>query len=110
MKTLAVIFMLILFVVALGVIMAPTLPPDKLKLPTAPMPWHPTPPSTEKLTPPPAAYPGPEPTVTPEAYPQGVYVVGHDMNPSHPGPHDHTDTAFTPDDAGLWAFLWDLFK
>ena len=106
---LIVLVALILFVVAVSVVMADNgaqrqtmaqVPPT----PTAPMPWHPTPPPT------PAAYPGPEPTVTPSAYPgPGAVVVGHDMNPSHPGPHDHSVDAFTPDDAGIWAWLWDLF-
>ena len=76
--------------------------------PTAPMPGDidPTPPPSIGgwiWTPTPDPYPGAIQTPTPGAYPEQVaVVVGHDK-------HGDTDS-FTPDDAGLWAWIWDLFR
>ena len=72
---------------------------------TAPMPWHPTAPPSEMLpsrTPTPDPYPGMAPTATPAAYPQGAVVVEQSPKP-------YLADSFTPDDAGLWAWIWDLF-
>jgi len=73
-------------------------------------PIPPTPPYSEMLTPTPDPYPGMAPTATPKPY-NGAVVVGHDMK-GYPDEDDcdcYDDDTFTPDDAGLWAFLWDLF-
>ena len=75
----------------------PEIPPT----PTAPMPWPPTPPYSEALTPTPDPYPGLAPTATPAAYPQGAVV--------EQSPEPYLAESFTPDDAGLWAWIWDLF-
>ncbi len=100
MKTLMVIFIVVIFAAAVGAVIADNSAQSQTMAaaptPTAPMPWHPTPPPTEKLTPTPAAYPDPESTMTPEAYPEIEDKAAGDT--------------FTPDDAGLWAFLWDLFR
>ena len=72
-------------------------------------PIPPTPPPSAMLTVTPDPYPGMEPTAIPDPYTgPGVVVVGHDMK-GYPDEQDEADS-FTPDDAGLWAFIWDLFR
>ena len=68
-------------------------------------PIPPTPPYSEMLpsrTPTPDPYPGMAPTATPGAYPQGAVVVERASEP-------YLAESFTPADAGLWAWIWDLF-
>ena len=108
MKAIAAIFLAAIFLGALSGALAnsSTVTAQAPPTPTAPMPGDPTPPPSEALTPTPDPYPGLEPTPTPDAYPERAAVVVGDKNPSHV--HEASNT-FTPDDAGIWAFLWDLF-